>query len=79
MVEMASYLGVDQNGFTPLMCDNKATRLIATNHVYHEQTKHVELDCYFVRERIQSGEVKIVAIKTNFQTAYIFTKSLGAD
>lgn len=70
-------LDADQNGPTRLMCDNETARHIAANPIYHERTKDVEMNCYFVHERIHSGEVKTVAIKTNSQTAYIFTKALG--
>lgn len=71
-------LKAPQQGATPLYCDNQADRHIANNPVFHERTKHVEMDCYFVRERVESKHIQPCYIRTYDQVADIFTKPLGA-
>ncbi|CAH9140336.1 unnamed protein product [Cuscuta epithymum] len=72
-------LGVVHSRPMTLMCDSKSAIDIAQNPVFHERTKHIEVDCHYVRDALQDGLLTTHHVSTHDQLADIFTKALGKN
>ncbi|GKC70476.1 hypothetical protein Tco_1116359, partial [Tanacetum coccineum] len=77
IVKILKDLGVE--GLLPahLFCDSTSAISIAGNPVFHEKTKHFEIDLHLVREKVSDGVVKVVKVASANNVADVFTKGVG--
>ena len=56
--------GASQINPTPLHAANKSVIEIVANLVYHECTKHIEIDCHYIRDACTRGVIKLPYVNT---------------
>jgi histone deacetylase 1/2 len=69
-------LGVKLKEKPSLWCDNLGATYLSANPVFHARTKHIEIDFYFVRERVANNHLAIQFVSSRDQVADGFTKAL---
>lgn len=60
-----------------LLCDNKAAIQIGANSIFCERTKHFDINCHFLREKLLQEMIKTHHVPTKEQLADLLAKSLG--
>ena len=73
---LLSELGFPSSIPMTLFCDNQAAMHIAANPVFHERTKHIDVDCHFIRQQVQSQIIQTHYVRSHDQLADVFIKSL---
>ena len=58
-------------------CDNQVAIFIVNNLTFHERTKYIEVDCYYVRDMVMKWVICTPYAQTIEKLAYAFTKGLS--
>lgn len=76
LVRLLTELGISNLTPVTLHCDNMSALHNARNPVFHERTKHIEVDCHFTRDKVLEGLLQLSYLPTQNQLADVFTKIL---
>lgn len=79
LVRLLEELGFNNLTSITLNCDNQSALHIARNPVFHERTKHIEIDCHFTREKVLEGLLQLSYLPTTSQLADVLTKILPSN
>ena len=64
---------------TPIHCDNDAATRLTEDHVFHLQVKHMRVKLHSIREAITFGNIKLLRVRSEDNSADILTKPLGCS
>ena len=62
---------------TRIMCDNQSCIKLFENPVFLDRSKHIDIQCHFVRDCVQRGVVQLSYTPIEEQVADILNKALG--
>ncbi|WMV54463.1 hypothetical protein MTR67_047848 [Solanum verrucosum] len=69
-------LGFESAGPIMFFCDNNFAIHIAQNPVQRDRTKHVEVDCHFIREKLDQKIIQFPYVKSINLLADVLTKAV---
>ncbi|XP_068323144.1 uncharacterized mitochondrial protein AtMg00810-like [Pyrus communis] len=75
---LLSDLGFPTPSSMSLMCDNQAAMHIDANPVFRERTKHIKVECHFIRAQVQTQVIRTIFTRSHDQLADLFTKALAS-
>ncbi|GJW90615.1 ribonuclease H-like domain-containing protein [Tanacetum coccineum] len=56
---------------TLVYCDNVNAVYMSANLVQHQRTKHIEIDIYFVCDKVAAGHVRVLHVPSRFQSIWV--------
>ena len=62
---------------TEILCDNQSCIKMSENLVFHDRSKYVEIQYFYIRDMIQKGAKKLQYVSTDEQVADVLMKPLS--
>lgn len=74
-----SELNLSEPTRNQIMNDNRGAQFLATNHMFHARSKHIDLRHHFIREILHDGKLEIKYLPSEKMPADFLTKGLTKD
>ncbi|KAE8730191.1 hypothetical protein F3Y22_tig00003041pilonHSYRG01077 [Hibiscus syriacus] len=78
MSSLLCELGIKHRNMLVVWCDNTSTMALSTNPVYHSQSKHIDMDVHFVREKVAANQLQVNYVPASHQFQYQMSRNLAA-
>ena len=62
---------------TMILYDHQSCIKMTKNPVFHDRSKHIEIRCFYIRDMMQKGAIKLQYMSTNEQVVDVLTKPLS--
>jgi histone deacetylase 1/2 len=72
-------LGVALSSSPVIYCDNIGATQLSSNPIFHSRMKHVAVDYHFIRDQVQSGQLRVTHVSSADQLADLLTKPLSTS
>ncbi|KAL6154143.1 hypothetical protein ACJBU6_07428 [Exserohilum turcicum] len=69
----------DDQTATTIYSDSQSAIQLTKNPTYHARTKHIDIQYYFVREKVEAKQIQLVYQNTSCLLADCLTKAVSAD
>lgn len=73
---LLSELSMNEHANIVINVDNRGVQSLASNHMFHARTKHIDIKCHFIRNAVCDGIIHLNHVSSENMIADVLTKPL---